>query len=436
MTILRALAGRRKGVVGVWVAIALLALLGMAALVIDIGRVSIAAQQVQAIVDAAALAGAAKLPAQSDAEASLQRTISANNLLNTAWVVSCVPSNDVVYYGPGETVPEYGALEDDEDAITITGRAVVDYSFARIFGVNNATVTRSATAKAGGSIGRGLLFAGEANPNIEGIRFNGSGVTVEGTMHSNCKIKMTGVGHHITDDVKYRFWHNIDPDYVDGRIIETVVKPYPLDYTWEQFDVGPWDHIVNGNWTVKDASALMPGRWKINGSLNVSANNIYLHDMLIVATGDIDFKKADLERVTLVAGGGIELQKSEYSALEGDLFAMALGTGNPAIKMSGNGSVTTGRIFAPNGGIEYDGADQEMHRGALVALTIVANGAGGLFQGLGDGGSGGPPEIELIKYDNGTLHRRAGSPTTINGNDDGQTCTRDSTIRSHTSQQH
>lgn len=397
MTILRALAGRRKGVVGVWVAIAMLALLGMAALVIDIGRVSIAAQQIQAIVDAAALAGAAKLPAQRNAEASLQRTISANNQLNTACMVSCVPANDVIYYGPGETVPDCGALEAEENAITVTGHAIVDYSFARIFGVSNATVTRSATAKAGVGNGRGMLFAGETNPNIEGIRFNGSGVTVEGTIHSNCNIRMTGVGHHITGDVKYRFGHNIDPDYVDGRIIETVVKSYPLDYTWEQFDVEPWDYIVNGDWTVMDESSLTPGRWKINGSLNVQANNIYLHDMLIVATGDIDFKKADLERVTLVAGGGIELQKSEYSALEGDLFAMALGTGNPAIKIHGNGSVTTGQIFAPNGGMEYDGADQEMHRGALVALTIVANGAGGLFQGLGDGGSGGPPEIELIK---------------------------------------
>ncbi|MEA3395837.1 MAG: pilus assembly protein TadG-related protein [Chloroflexota bacterium] len=93
---------RRKGVVGVWVAVSMLALLGMAALVIDLGRVSVAAQQVQAIVDAAALAGTAKLPTQSDAEGNLQRTISANNMLNTAWMVSCVPSNDVVYYGPGK----------------------------------------------------------------------------------------------------------------------------------------------------------------------------------------------------------------------------------------------------------------------------------------------------------------------------------------------
>ena len=62
---LHAVMGRRKGVAGVWVAVSMLALLGMAALVIDLGRVSVGAQQVQAIVDAAALAGAAKLPEHS-----------------------------------------------------------------------------------------------------------------------------------------------------------------------------------------------------------------------------------------------------------------------------------------------------------------------------------------------------------------------------------
>lgn len=386
---------------GVWVAVSLLALLGMAALVIDIGRVTVAAQQVQAVMDAAALAAAAKLPAQSDAEGSLQRTISANNVINTAWMISCAPANDVVYYGPGETVADYGELGDAEHAVEVTGHATVDYTFARIFGIDSATVTRSATAKssAGGSSGRGLLFAGETNPNIEGIRFNGSGVTVEGTMHSNTKITMTGTGHHITGDLEYRFSHNVNPSYVDGRIIETSVKPYPLDYTWEQFDVGPWDHVVNGNWTIMPghASDLTPGRWKINGDLTIRDNDIYLHDLLIVATGDITMKKSTLERVTLVAGGSIEIQKAAYSALEGDLFAMALGTGSPVIKIHGNGSVTTGQIFAPNGRMEYDGADQEMHKGALVALTIVANGSGGLFQGFGDGGSGGPPDITLIR---------------------------------------
>ena len=104
-----------------------------------------------------------------------------------------------------------------------------------------------------------------------------------------------------------------------------------------------------------------------------------------------------LFRSTLISGGKIDISSAEYSSFQDDLFIMALGSGNPAIKMSGNGSVTTGRIFAPNGGMEYDGSDQEIHQGALVALTIVANGSGGTFQGLGEGGSGAPPVIELIK---------------------------------------
>ncbi len=405
MAAINIVAGRRKGVVGVWVAISMMALLGMSALVIDIGRVSIAAQQVQAIVDAAALAGAAKLPAQSDAEANLQRTISANNMLNTDWMVSCVPSNDVVYYGPGETVPDYGALKDDEDAITVTGRAVVDYTFARIFGIDSATVVRSATAKAkaGGAAGTGIFFANETDSGDWGIIISGSNHYMDGTIHSNSKVKFTGSHQTVVGDVEYLHEFRMvgSGHDVQGSEVVSTVQPWPVDYTWEQFDQGPWDHVVYGDLHHSGGETIAPGRWRVHGDFHVSGSGFSCHDCLIVVDEDIRFTGSDhtLDRVTLVAKDDIVFTGSmrRYSWFVDNLFAFALKSGNSALRVSGSKTDSYGILFAPNGELSYTGSQHELHHGGLIANDLDINGSKGNFCGFGDGGSGGPPEIALIK---------------------------------------
>jgi hypothetical protein len=383
----------------------MLALLGMAALVIDIGRVAVAAQQVQAVMDAAALAGAAKLPAQSDAEASLQHTISANNTLSTAWMVSCAPSNDMVYYEPGETVPDYGALEDDEHAIEVTGHATVDYGFAKIFGVDSATVTRSATAKAKavGNAGTGIFFANETSRSKWAIIISGSDHYVDGTIHSNSKVKFTGRNQTIAGDVEYLHEFRMvgSGHDVQGDAVESTVQPWPVDYTWEQFDQGPWDYVVYGNLHHSGGETIAPGRWRVYGDFHVSGSGFSCHDCLIVVDEDIRFTGSDhiLDRVTLVARDDIVFTGSmrRYSWFVDNLFAFALKSGNSALRVSGSKTDSYGILFAPNGELSYTGSRHELHHGGLIANDIDINGSKGNFCGFGDGGSDEPPEIELIR---------------------------------------
>ncbi|MCD6362332.1 MAG: hypothetical protein J7M38_15855 [Armatimonadetes bacterium] len=395
----------RRGTVGVWVVVSLLALLGMMALVVDVGRLTVAASHVQNVVDAAALAGAAKLPDYDAAETNVQRTISGNNLDNPSWAVSCTPAEDIVYYAPGDTVPDYGVLESEENAIEVTGHTVVPYTFARIFGIESVTVTRSATAKAkpGGRKGTGIFFAGETRSTKWGIIISGSDHYVDGTIHSNTKVKFTGSHQIIEEDVEYlhEFREVGSGHEVRGDIVEDRVRPWPVDYTWEQYDQGPWDYEIWGDLRKSGGETIPPGRYRIHGDFHVSGSGFSCHDVLIVADEDIRFTGSDhiLDRVTLVSKDDIVFTGSlrRYSWFVDNLFAFALKEGNSALRVSGSKTDTYGILYAPNGELSYTGSKHELHHGALIANIIDINGSDGRFCGLGESGADGRPEIVLIR---------------------------------------
>jgi hypothetical protein len=136
--------GRQRGLIGPWVAMALVVLVGAAALSIDIGRLVMAAQRAQDMADGAALAGGSKLPSAQEARDVTADTISANNSEGAGFQVQCEAS-DITCYGPSEEVPGYGTLGPWAQAICVSTHAPVQYSFARIVGLEGATATRSAT---------------------------------------------------------------------------------------------------------------------------------------------------------------------------------------------------------------------------------------------------------------------------------------------------
>lgn len=396
-----------RGVVGPWVTVALLALLGMAALVIDIGRVIVAAQHMQQVVDAAALAGAVKLPEQGEAEAGLQQIVSANNTETPPWQVSVTPADDVAYYGPGDTIEGYGALEDDEDAIEVIGHGTVAFTFARIFGLESAEVTRRAVAKASGdrASGDGIFFARETSPSKTGITINGSNQYVDGTIHSNTKVTINGSHQAIMGDVEYRYSYiqNGSDFHLEGDWVETSIMDYPVDYTWAQYDQGPWDHDVSELRINGSNETVAPGRWRVRGDMRINGSNFSCHDCLFVVDGDVIFNGSGhaLDRTTIVAKGEITFNGSteRFSCYEdgNNLFAFSLkSSSSTVITVNGSDSDTWGVLYAPNGDMVYNGSSQEIHHGALLAKRITVNGSDGTFCGMGEGGAGGPPDVELI----------------------------------------
>ena len=133
------------GVVVVWVVIALIALLGMAALTIDIGQLVIAVQVAQDVADAAALGGGTELPGYTTAHVVALELVTANNE-SRGFTASCSPDNgDITFWGANDTIPDFGLLGNYAWGMRVTTHVPVDYVFAPALGLEGSTVSRSCT---------------------------------------------------------------------------------------------------------------------------------------------------------------------------------------------------------------------------------------------------------------------------------------------------
>jgi putative Flp pilus-assembly TadE/G-like protein len=108
----------------------LVVLLGMAAAVVDIGSWYRAHRALQATVDAAALAGAQKLPESTGQASALASEYAAKN-------------------GGGSMQIAFSTQIFSNDTITVTGTKPAPGFFSKVFGVSSITVKTHATARAG-----------------------------------------------------------------------------------------------------------------------------------------------------------------------------------------------------------------------------------------------------------------------------------------------
>jgi Flp pilus assembly protein TadG len=129
-----------RGQAIVVVVLFLAVLLGMAAMVLDVGYAYYTHRSLQASADAAALAGAMELPdsarAQTVAREYGSSTGGKNKRDNIANVTTSVSTKCI------QSVPGC----DPVNAITVEERAVVDTMFAKVLGVNHFTVRAKSTA--------------------------------------------------------------------------------------------------------------------------------------------------------------------------------------------------------------------------------------------------------------------------------------------------
>jgi Flp pilus assembly protein TadG len=132
--------GERGQILAV-VALALVALLGIAAFAIDVGYAYYAKRQLQSATDAAALAGAQDLPNATTAVSTATSYAAANTPSNLAfnftYVTSCT-ATAVVATGCTASV--------NPNQLTVNGTASTNTWFARIFGINQFNVSTHANA--------------------------------------------------------------------------------------------------------------------------------------------------------------------------------------------------------------------------------------------------------------------------------------------------
>lgn len=138
--------GRRRGSIFALMVVALVALVGIAAFAMDVGRAILAAQVAQNVADASAIAGVSKT-VNATPSVTLTRigdTVAANNLgaaMPVTW-----SSSEVNLYDGGQTVAGYGTLGAYEEGVRVVTHIPVTYYFAPMLGISGTTVTRTASA--------------------------------------------------------------------------------------------------------------------------------------------------------------------------------------------------------------------------------------------------------------------------------------------------
>jgi len=166
----------RKGAVLVLLVLALMILLGSAAMTIDVGRIFIAAERTQSVADAAALAAVPVLGNGPAVEQAVLASVRVNNESPGGFKVQCQGLNargepDVTLYGPGSTLPDGTVVTGPlTSGVTVTCHIYAPHTFAHIYGADGAMVTRRATVLKG-AMGGGLctpMWIAATTPVVEG----------------------------------------------------------------------------------------------------------------------------------------------------------------------------------------------------------------------------------------------------------------------------
>lgn len=146
----RTLKGERGQVLPL-VMLALVGMLGMSAFVVDVGYAYYGKRKLQSAVDAAALAGAQKLPVAADAQTAATYYATVDTPSEFSGIVSGSPRMQVTASVGCTTTVIFGqpctpGVTAFQNAVTVTGTLRTDTYFASIFGIDHFNVSAKAKA--------------------------------------------------------------------------------------------------------------------------------------------------------------------------------------------------------------------------------------------------------------------------------------------------
>ena len=346
----------RRGVVGAWVALMLVMLLGVAALAVDMGFLWVVRNRLQSTADASALAGASQLGVDEATVKAETVTYAQKNLPPGSHGTALADADVVLGHwdadtrtfilkgttaGPGQACSNPVPQETDPnclplDAVKVTTRRAqangnpVQLYFARVLGIETADVVTEATAwsPSGGS---DVACVIALNPSGTSISISGSanlnflcGMAANST--SSQSLSVTGESSVVVSDITLVGDYYKQPD--------SVLEPLPVTDAPETPD--PLDHLVvpsysdcDYNLTRVSANAtLSPGVY-CGGLETKDGANVTLSPGVYILDGG--------EPGLLFAGG---------STVEGDGVTLIL-TNNAKADISGLSTVT---LSAPTSG--------------------------------------------------------------------------------------
>ncbi len=340
------------------VAVAIAALCGVAALVVDTGMVSVAQGQLQNAADAAALAAANDLPSASAAAT----TADAYGVLNG------VPAANTSI-----TTPYKGNANKVEVICTKT----VQYTFARVIGINSTTVTARAVAEktgmSGGPFGYSIFYGDPAGT----LSLRSYDLATGGSIHSNGSIDIQGTLQRFSGDVEA-----VKTFRLNGYDVQITGKAQAADL---KILGNTSSYIIGSQVSTAAQNIAMPNfdTQAINEataagtvySTNKTYNNttvdlkssVYVKGDLTIGTSKITGKG------TMLATGNISIGVYNMQLNAGSNVCLYTTGTNKTITIEGSDCVINGIIYAPYGNVVIKGW-KVIINGSIVAKTVDIQG--------------------------------------------------------------
>ena len=347
-----------KGSSMVIFALSATAVFGLSAMVIDIGRVSIEKQKFQNAIDASTLAASHELPDTGAASQVANEYIELNGYDQSDIDITFLDSNT---------------------AMNIKGEKEVEYTFARIFGLESTTVEPQASARSipGGVDSKTkelledtlgyvpdvfgyVLFSGSTSKEL---RLNGSSIYVGGDSHTNKNFRANGAS--IT---------------IEGvcEAVTTIRTNGANINIGERMEYAPYVEMPDFSETIR-TQAQLDGNY-YNGDMNFNGSNIDVEGHIYV-DGDVDINGAGFDGSGFILATGDITFNGSNQNIDSDSI-VGLYSKNGDIRFNGAGSVTEGIVYAPNGEIRYNGTNQVVN-GRVIGDEVRVNGGLSIY---------GPPE--------------------------------------------
>lgn len=327
---------QERGSVIIMVAMAMVVMVGIAALAVDVGYLYMQKTKMQNGVDAAALAGATALTNTGEAENRADHYAQLNGL------------------EPGKLL---AAFSKNNQRLDLTYIDTFNTFFARVLGIDSVEIKVAAAAELAGP-GQAFEYAIFSGSPLDILPINGSRLYVDGSVHSNDDLKVNGSRITITGVAEAVGVINVNgSNIVIGERRPGVSFVEMPDYTAQiKAQAAAANKVFNDNKTYYNGNHInINGNIHINGTATLNGNTI-TGAGAILATGP---------------NGDIYINGNIISASAGD--QVCLYSENGDIHINGNGIRIDGIIYAPHGNIHINGNDITVN-GRIIGNTVKLNG--------------------------------------------------------------
>jgi hypothetical protein len=358
--------------------VAMVVMLGVAALAIDVGSWYQKRHEAQVVADAAALA-AANCLANPGVGSGTDVCSSSTDVASAQRVAVDYAASNGLTINSGNAV-----VNTTNGTVKVTATNTSPTFFAKLFGIGSASESASATASyttatSGGCANPGVncyaIFTKDSSPSSVGLSLTGGGFHINGGIHSNCNLSLGGGGSQF-GPTTYGSASGCSAgsggggsSFTSGPTAEAATNTWPIDYS-TYFPACSGAACTGPNGTPSFCTASAPNYNFTTGSQFGTGGIFCAYGTGTPGTpstwnGAISFNNGGFSstNASFIGGtisqnaGGISLTAYDYVSGASKNYPLfyATSSSSSAISLVGGSTTYLGDMFVPNGGVSMTG---------------------------------------------------------------------------------